>query len=80
MSNKSDFRRFYLALTDDERERFAKQIGSSVDYIRVHLIAPPARRRVPRKALVDKMAKACEELGSSLTKRDLLAYFYETPA
>jgi hypothetical protein len=78
MGKRQDFRSFFLSLSDADRERFAARAGASADYIRIHLIAPPQRRKIPRKLLVDKLVRACAEFGASFSKEQLLAYFYET--
>ena len=68
-----DFRDFFLALEPAARERYARRAGTTVGYIRAHLIAPSARRKVPRKRLIEALASASD---AKISRADLVAYFY----
>lgn len=76
-----DFAEYYASLkiadqraSDKALERFAKRAGTTRLYIETHLIAPPGRRRMPRKKLMYGFVEASD---GQLTLDDVLAYFYE---
>lgn len=73
------FKSFYASLPELQRVQFADRAGTTTNYIETHLIAPPARRKVPNKPLMDRLAVACIEFGAAFGKAELVAYFYETP-
>jgi hypothetical protein len=73
------FKSFYVALPESRRAALAQRAGTTTNYIETHLIAPPARRKVPNKPLMDRLALACTEFGAPFSKADLVAYFYESP-
>ena len=54
-------------------EEYATRAGTTAKYIRVHLIAPPERRKVPREKSMDKLVASSD---GKLTKMDLLEHFY----
>jgi len=70
---KQDLKTFFLGLNTGEQERFAQRAGTTVGYLRAHLIRGG---RVPRPALMESLAEACKEFGAELSKEDLLAFFY----
>ncbi len=72
-----DLREHFLALTDDERSRFAADAGTTVSYIATHLIAPPERRKIPRPALIEGLVKAGR---GAYSREELLAFFYAKAA
>lgn len=73
-----DFRRWWLGLPADERERFAREAGTTPEYVRIHLIAPLARRKTPRRELMDAMVRAG---AGRFSREDLLSWFFpETEA
>ena len=63
---------YYRALKSDEREEYAQRVPTTTDYIEIHYLARPERRKIPRqpKRLADASLGECS-LG------DVLAYFYE---
>lgn len=68
-----DFREFFVALSESEREAYALRAKTTALYISTHLIAPKERRRIPRPALMQRLAEASE---GAVSHADLLAYFY----
>jgi hypothetical protein len=66
-----DFKEWFLSLSDDERERYARQAGTTAGYIRVHLIG---RRKIPREELLHRLAAAS---AGKFTVAKLLAFFYQ---
>lgn len=70
---KSDLKTFFLGLEPAAQERFAVRAGTTVGYLRAHLIRGS---RVPRPELMESLAEACREFGAGLSKEDLLAFFY----
>ncbi|WP_224776928.1 hypothetical protein [Achromobacter insolitus] len=71
------FKTFYLALSAEARERFAKRAGTTVAYIETHLLYA---RKVPRKATMDGLWAASQEFGAPFGRGDLLRFFYDLPA
>ena len=71
------FKEFFLGLTESEREALASSAGTTVNYIRTHLIAPAHRRKTPNKELMNRLAVACAEKGARFDRAQLLEYFYE---
>ena len=69
-----DFRTFYLGLDAAERKRFADEACTSTRYIEVHLMS---RRKIPKPLLMGRLSDACALFNASLTKGDLLTFFYD---
>lgn len=67
------FKTFYLALSPDERERFAKRAGTTIAYIETHLLYA---RKVPRKATMEGLWAASQEFCAPFGRGDLLQFFY----
>jgi hypothetical protein len=74
------FKEFFLSLDASKREKLAEDAGTTVGYIRTHLIAPPGRRRTPNKALMHGLVLACKTAGAAFGEAELLRYFYEIDA
>lgn len=70
-----DFKTYYQGLSQDERKKFANLANTSTGYIEIHLIP---RRKIPKPPLLDRLACACAAMGTSISKGDLLAFFYRT--
>jgi hypothetical protein len=68
-----DLRKFFLAMSGEERERFAAAAGTTSGYIQTHLIAPPERRRIPKPELMRNLVNAAH---GAFTFSELLDYFY----
>lgn len=69
-----DFKTFYQSLNDEQKESFAKKANTSAHYIATHLIYA---RKVPKRNLMNSLAKACEEFNSGITKTMLLNFFHQ---
>lgn len=72
-----DFKEWFLSLSDDDRERYARDAGTTAGYIRVHLIG---RRKIPRPDLLRRLAEASNGKFSphgKFTVGDLLGFFYK---
>jgi hypothetical protein len=64
---------YFNSLSKEERDAYGRRAKTSAGYIRTHLVAPPSRRRVPRPALMRRLAEASN---GAVTYEELLAYFY----
>jgi hypothetical protein len=73
---KPSFKAFYLALSSDDRAKFAKRACTTVAYIETHLLYA---RKVPRKGTMDALWKASQEFGASFDHGELLGFFYGGP-
>lgn len=73
---QTSFKTFYLALSADERIRFAKRARTTVAYIETHLLYA---RKVPRKGTMDGLWEASQEFGAPFGRGDLLQFFYDLP-
>lgn len=74
------FKDFYLNLSVEQRQELATRAGTTVGYIRTHLIAPPGRRKTPNKELMARLGEACAAMGATFGRAELLLYFYEETA
>lgn len=70
------FKTFYLALSPEERDRFARRAGTTVAYIETHLLYA---RKVPRKATMEGLWIASREFSAPFGRGDLLQFFYDAP-
>lgn len=70
-----NFKAFYQGLSKEDRKRFAEIAGTSTGYIEVHLMP---RRKIPKPALMESLSDALRAFDASLSKDDLLSFFYET--
>ncbi len=66
-----NFRTYYLGLSEEEREQFAKRAELKTGYISCHLVANPPRKIPPLKT-IRKMADATD---GTLSYYDLVDYF-----
>lgn len=64
------FKEFFLGLSKDDREAYAKEAGTSAYYIHTHLIN---RYKVPRRKLMQGLAKASS---GKFSVNDLTQFFY----
>lgn len=71
-----DFKQFFLGLNDRQRERFAKDAGTTVGYLMAHGIH--ARKR-PKQELFAGLVKACAKHDGP-SEGDLLKFFYSNRA
>jgi len=67
-----DLRTYFRSLDPRQQTNFAKKAGTTVSYIRCHLICDPPNK-IPRPKLLAGLAAAS---GGSLTRDDLIRYFY----
>lgn len=68
-----NFKKFWLDMSKDEREAFARDAGTTSHYISTHLVR---RDRTPSKSLMDKLITACEARKAIASKSELLEFFY----
>lgn len=68
-----DFKSFYRSLSVDRREAFAAAANTTTVYIETHLVYA---RKIPRRASMDALWKACVDFGATFTREDLLAFFF----
>lgn len=73
---QTSFKTFYLALSTNERDGFAKRAGTTVAYIETHLLYA---RKVPRKGTMEGLWAASQEFGAPFGRGDLLRFFYDAP-
>lgn len=71
------FEEYYRSLRGKERDRYAQRAGTTRAYIEAHLLAPPERRKVARKKLVEGLAAASD---GNCTVSEILEHFYELAA
>lgn len=69
----ADFGVFFLNLSAREREIFARDAGTSVEYIRDHLLAG---RRMPRPQTLEALKAALRKRRHALAELDLAGYFH----
>ena len=67
---------YLTRLSDEQRQQFCALAETSDAYMRVHLVH---RRRIPRPALMTRLATACQQFDPTITRYALLAWFYEEP-
>lgn len=68
-----DFKKFWQALSTDERKRLAEDAGTTTNYIKVHLIYS---RRMPNKDLMNSLYEACRVHDPELSKESFIGFFY----
>jgi hypothetical protein len=67
------FRKFFLGLSLQEQDAYAKRAGTTVNYIRTHLVYVPPRK-TPRPPLLRALAYASS---GRLSLDDVLEHFYQ---
>lgn len=73
MGRPMDFKTFFQGLDDEQQQRFAEAAKAKVGYIRTHLIYA---RKMPKALLMNRLAHACEQFGSGISRGDLFEFFY----
>ncbi|HGX8789458.1 TPA: hypothetical protein ACJINY_001930 [Escherichia coli] len=73
-NEKFDFKKYWLELTPDERAAFAEEAGTTSNYIQTHLTG---RRKMPGKALMNGLFKACKKREWVKNKPQMVNFFYE---
>lgn len=71
---KFDFKKYWLALSPDERDAFADEAGTTSHYIQTHLTG---RRKTPGKRLMDGLFNACKSRNWTHSKPEFLVFFYD---
>lgn len=69
-----DFKKFWQGLSSDERKRLADDAGTTVNYIKVHLVYS---RRMPNRDLMNSLYQACLAHEPELAKESFIGFFYE---
>lgn len=70
---KFDFKKHWLDLSPDERKAFAEEAGTTSHYIQTHLTG---KRKMPGKALMNGLFKACKSREWVKTKPELVIFFH----
>lgn len=68
-----DLKTFYRSLSPDRKEAFARAANTTTVYIETHLVYA---RKVPRKASMDALWKACQEFGAPFSREELIGFFF----
>lgn len=68
------FADFYRSLSKDERASFAERSSTTVNYIEIHLLAAPERRKTPREKLMRRLVEASN---GKVSFEEVLAHFYQ---
>lgn len=68
-----DLKDFFSRLDDSEQERFAKTAGTTVGYLRAHVLP---RRKIPRSALMNGLVVACQTKDPQVTRAQVVEFFY----
>ncbi len=71
-----DLRTYFRSLPPEQQEEFAKEAGTTANYIRCHLVCEPPRK-IPRQKLLDGLVRAGN---GALSRDELIAYFYAAVA
>ncbi len=64
-------KKYFTSLNDKEQGAYAKKAGTTVGYIKTHLIYG---RKLPRPGLMEGLAKASN---GKISQRQLLNFFYK---
>jgi hypothetical protein len=68
-----DFKSFFQSLNENQRTEFASVAGTTVGYIKTHLVYG---RKVPQRETFDGLIKALNQFKAGITRQDLLHFFY----
>lgn len=68
-----NLRTFYYSLTDEQQVAYAKSIGSTTEYVRVHLI--PKHRKPDRSRPLKKLQQMAAESNGKVTLDEVIAHF-----
>lgn len=72
-----NLKEFFLKLSEAEQERFAKTAGTTVGYLRAHILP---RRKMPRPALMEGLVTACQQQDPAVSRVAVIRFFYEEAA
>ncbi len=67
-----DFKAFWRALSDEDKEKFAGLIDREVSYIKVHMAYG---RKMPRPETIDAIAAAAAEFGTTVSREQVAGFF-----
>jgi len=67
----TNFKKFWIELTDVEKEDYANRVGTTAQHISAHWVSA---RKVPRRKTIAKIVK---EAHGKLTREDVLDHFYK---
>lgn len=65
-----DFKAYFRALTEQQREQYALEAGTTAYYIQTHLVHA---YKTPKKALIKGLAQASQ---GAFSEEDLLLWFH----
>lgn len=68
-----NFKKFWLDMSKDEREAFARDAGTTSHYINTHLTR---RGRTPSKKLMESLFSACASRKAVASKSEFVEFFY----
>lgn len=69
------FKLFFQSLNEAHQIKFAQEAGTSVGYIKSHLIYA---RKVPQPESFNNLMGACDKFNSGITRQELFEFFYST--
>ncbi|WP_145548516.1 hypothetical protein [Yersinia massiliensis] len=70
-----DFKSFWHALTEEQKEDIASKARTTVTYIKTHLICG---RKIPSRERMRLLHSACSEYQNDLTLEQLVSFFYNS--
>ena len=76
-TTEKTFKDLWLALSEDRKEAFAAEAGTTAGYIRTHLIHGG---KFPRPELMAGLARACAKFEWPFTEEQLVLHFYRKRA
>lgn len=68
-----DFKEFWQALSSEEKKQLAAEAGTTVYYIRTHLVY---KTRVPGRKRMTSLYNACSALDPKINKDQFVSFFY----
>jgi hypothetical protein len=68
-----DFKSFFQSLSETDRKAFAETAGTTVAYIRTHLVYG---RKIPKKTTLNGLMAALGKFNSKITREELLNFFF----
>lgn len=69
------WREYFLSLSEEDQAAYAERAGTTVGYIRIHLVPVPPRK-TPRGPLLQRLSAASE---GYVSHEDVLAHFFPPP-
>lgn len=68
----SPFSEFYLGLNLEQRQKFARAVGTTERYLTYKLVIG---ERMPSREMIAAIARASEKFGYDFSREELFAYF-----